>query len=130
MVTWGHVTSKTRYIWDSARPSCLLDLVIAFKKGWPPTMVTWHNSRMTNKKSCISVFTWFMTTKLDKVMTYETGPPMHIIAWFFDQVLICSLMNQSPIPQVVWKLDTKLHRVVDHDMGPTFKSLIVKSFFI
>ena len=51
------------------------EMVMAFEKGSPPTMVTGHNSHMMNIKSYISVYTWLMTTKLSKVMVYGTGPP-------------------------------------------------------
>ena len=48
---------------------------MAYEKMSPPTMVAWHNINVTNKKSYISVSTWLMTTKLNKVMAYGIGPP-------------------------------------------------------
>ena len=69
------MTSK-RYISVSVRPiSTKLDRVLAYEREAPPTMITWHNSRVANKKSFISIFTWLMATKLDKVMAYGIGPP-------------------------------------------------------
>ena len=40
-----------------------LEMVTAYEKGSPPTMVTQHNSNVTIKASHVTVFTWLMTTK-------------------------------------------------------------------
>ena len=49
-------------------------MVMAYEKVSPPKMVTWHNNRGTNKKIYFSFCKSFLTTKLDKVMTYGIGP--------------------------------------------------------
>ena len=56
-------------------PSKLFERVMAFEKGSPPTLVTLHNSHMTNKKHYIS--TRLVATKLDKEMAYKMG--QHVI---------------------------------------------------
>ena len=50
---------------------------------------------------------------------------MHKVAWFFDYVIICSLMNNKKryISNFTSPMDTKLDRLVDYDMGPTLKKL-------
>ena len=63
-------------------------MLMAYEKISPPTMVAWHNGHVTNKKSYISVSTWFTTTKLSKVMAYGIGPPEtkshdFLIVWLY-----------------------------------------------
>ena len=82
---WSHKLSFFVHMTMPAK----LEMVMAYEKRSTPTMVTWHNSRLANKKSYISVFTWPMTTKLNKVMPYGIGSQYHK-AWFFDHVIICS----------------------------------------
>ena len=48
--------------------------MMAFEKESPPTLVTIHNSHMTNKKHYISISTRLVATEIDKVMAYDIEP--------------------------------------------------------
>ena len=67
-----------------------------------------HDTTVTQKsnKFYISISTGFMATKLDKVMTYDVGPPRakshgflitwsYVVSWQIKNVI-------SPIPQAQW----------------------------
>ena len=75
----GHVTNKRgsaiKYLRFCEAMLTILELVAAYEKGSPLTLVTGNNRRVTNRKSYISIFTWIMNTKLDKVMAYGIEPP-------------------------------------------------------
>ena len=65
-----------------------IEMDMIYEKRSPPTMVTWHNSCVTSKKSYISIFTWLMSTKLGKMMAYGIGPPCtkshdSLITWLY-----------------------------------------------
>ena len=48
--------------------------MMAFETESPPTLVTIHNSHMTNKKHYISISTRLVATEIDKVMAYDIEP--------------------------------------------------------
>ena len=50
-----------------------IEMLMTYEKRSPSTMVTWRDSHVTNKKSYISIFTWFLAIKLDKVITCGIG---------------------------------------------------------
>ena len=124
VVTWGQVTNKKRFISISMIPyPTKLEMVMAYEKGSPPTIVAWKNSHVTSKKSYISVSTWLISTKSDKVMVYGIGPPctkshdfsilwFHVVSYQNKKRYICNSL--SP-------LDDKLKRVVVYDMRLTLK---------
>ena len=56
-------------------------------------MITWQNSQVTNKNCYMSISTWIMDTKLDKVMAHGIGPPRKNSQDFFDHLIICILMT-------------------------------------
>ena len=82
------------------------EMVITYEKWLPYAMVTGHNSCLANKKNYISVFTWLMTAKLDKVMAYGIEPPytkLHdslITSLYVVSQQIKNII--SPILQVLW----------------------------
>ena len=49
------------------------DRVMAYEKGSPLTKVTCHDSCVTIEKCYISILTWLMAAKLDKVMASSIG---------------------------------------------------------
>ena len=49
--------------------------LMAYEKGFSPTMVTLHKTHLTNKKHYIAIVTRFMTTKLGKLVAYDIGSP-------------------------------------------------------
>ena len=115
-------SNKKRYISTSMRPySTKLEILIVYEKESPPTMVTWHNNRVTNKKIYISVSTWLMTTKLNKVMAYAIGPPCtksygSLIMWLY----VVSWQNKNlQFLKSIWH--DKLDRVAAYDMRPTLQ---------
>ena len=118
----GHVRSfdkwKSLYFKFHEAISTKLEMAIAYQKGSPAIMVTWHNSRVASKKSYISVFTCLMTTKLDKMMAYGIGHAQS------PQVIICNLVTNKKhyISNSTRPMDTKLYRVVAYNMGPKLKT--------
>ena len=78
-----------------------LEMDMPYEKRSTPTMVTWHNSCVTSKKSCISVFSWLMTT----MMAYGIGLPftkLHDSSITRLYVVLWQIKNSlSPIPQVL-----------------------------
>ena len=118
----GHVRSfdkwKSLYFKFHEAISTKLEMAIAYQKGSPAIMVTWHNSRVARKKSYISVFTCLMTTKLDKMMAYGIGHAQS------PQVIICNLVTNKKhyISNSTRPMDTKLYRVVAYNMGPKLKT--------
>ena len=85
----------------------------AYEKESTPTMIIWHISCVTNKKSYISVFTKIITNKLDKVMAYGIGPTCtnshdSLITWLY--------VVSRQIKNVTSPMDTILDRIVAYDM--------------
>ena len=90
----GHVRSSDQYkmLYFNFREtmSAKLEMYMAYEKGSPPTMVTWHKSYKSQKwkKLYFYTCTWLMTTKLDKMMAYGVGPPYtkshdSLIMWLY-----------------------------------------------
>ena len=93
MVTWGYVTNKMRYISTSARP-CLLNLkrIWLMRSGHHPqwsyvTTVAWRA-----KNLCFHMAHDYQTRQ-DNALWYWTT--MHKVAWFFDHVIIFSLVTNK-----------------------------------
>ena len=70
---WGLIIKshklKSQVFFCSRDLPTKLEVVVAYEKGSPPTVVTLHKSRVKKKS-----YTWLMTTKIDKVMAYGIGP--------------------------------------------------------
>ena len=107
LVTWVYVTNKIIYISISTRRySTKLEMVMAYEKGSPPTMVTWHNSRVTNKKSYVSRPP--NSTRWQLIVLGHHAKS----ARFFYHVTICNLMANEKryISSSTSPMDTKLER--------------------
>ena len=108
VVKWCHVTN-TKHIFSSVRPNRRLTGWWFMKMGHKPqssygTKVTWQI------KNVISISTWLLATKLEKMMDYYIGVPRtnshdylitlsYVVIWRIKYV-------KYPVPQVLWVLWT------------------------
>ena len=97
-----------------------------------------HNSYMTNKKLCITIFTRPMATKPGRMSDYDKMLPTlnDTILWSLDYMKLQIKNFISPIPQAISK--GNLTRVVAHDMvqpskqsvNPQQKVLSIQVFYL
>ena len=96
-----------------------VEMDMPYEKKSTPTMVTWHNSCVTSKKSCICfpMAHDYQTRQDDGLWYWAT---IHKVAWFFNHMIICSLVANKKlyISNPTSPKDTKLDRVVAYDMVP------------
>ena len=75
-------------------------------------MVTW--CFVTNKKYYISTCAWPMTTKLNRVMSFEEGSPPTMVTWNNSHVT-----NKKRYISICTRLmSTKLDKVMVYNIGP------------
>ena len=69
----------------------------------------------------MSILTGLMTTKFRQGDGLWYWPTMHKVAWFFDHVVICSLMinEKGNISNFKSPMESKLYREMAYDIGPT-----------
>ena len=105
------------------------------KYGSPPTMITWHSIRVTSTKIYMSVFTWFMTTSTHTMLIARKDDDLFYwvtmckLAWFFDHVIIWSLLTNikrvTSNPQGLYTLNVT--GAVAYDTGSKLKNHITLS---